>query len=350
MKGIDASEIAHLAGVSRATVSRVINDYTYVKPATRERVLRIIEQHSYSPHFSAQILAGKRSNTIGFFFAANTGNRSRLEDTHVNFMIRQVINTAMSAGYYVLASQVADLNNPAVMKRIGDMFGQSRVDGGIFVGFPNECCIIEDLIDRGFPIGIFEQRLDKKPEPNRIVVNLDHMGIAEMVKYVAAAGHRDLLYAGPDMNSRQGVENYKIFREAAELCGIRLREDSILEVSTLSSDASGEAMEQFLKEGKTLPGCIISANDLVALGIIETLRRHGFRVPEDVSVVGSDDILVSQFFNPPLTTVHYDFDAMLETLTSKVINFVEHPFEKQYKGVWPGRIVIRSSCIAAKTV
>jgi LacI family transcriptional regulator len=350
VKGIDASEIAHLAGVSRATVSRVINDYAYVKPATRERVLRIIEQHSYSPHFSTQILAGKRSNTIGFFFAANTGNRSRLEDTHVNFMIRRVINTAMAAGYYVLASQVADLNNPVVMKRIGDMFAQSRVDGGIFVGFPNECSLIEDLIGRGFPIGIFEQRLDEKTELNRIVVNLDHMGIAEMVKYVAAAGHRDLIYAGPDMNFRYGVDNFKIFREAAGACGISLRKDNILEVGSLSSDDAGEAMERFLKEGKSLPACIIGGNDLVSLGIIETLRRHGFRVPEDVSVAGSDDILVSQFFNPPLTTVHYDFDAMLETLTAKVINYVEHPFEKQYMGIWPGRIVIRSSCITAKSM
>ncbi|MDR3303539.1 MAG: LacI family DNA-binding transcriptional regulator, partial [Treponema sp.] len=70
-KSIDAAKIAQLAGVSRATVSRVVNNYAFVKAATRKRVLEVIDQYAYSPNFSAQILAGKRSNTIGFFHLVN---------------------------------------------------------------------------------------------------------------------------------------------------------------------------------------------------------------------------------------------------------------------------------------
>ncbi|MDR2535722.1 MAG: LacI family transcriptional regulator, partial [Treponema sp.] len=150
-RGIDATEIARIAGVSRATVSRVINNYAFVKPDTRSRVLAVIEQYAYSPNLSAQILAGKPSNTIGLFLTVMdyTSSKSRLEDTHINFMTERVIHTAMSRGYYVLVYQVGDIAALIEKKKLSDMFIQSRIDAGIFVGFPNQCDVIEELVGRG---------------------------------------------------------------------------------------------------------------------------------------------------------------------------------------------------------
>jgi DNA-binding LacI/PurR family transcriptional regulator len=81
----------------------------------------------------------------------------------------------------------------------------------------------------------------------------------------------------------------------------------------------------------------------MAFGVIETLRKYGYRVPEDVSVAGSDDVLVSRYYNPPLTTIRYDFDGMLDALAAGVIEFVEHPFSKQHVKTYPGKLVVRDS-------
>jgi LacI family transcriptional regulator len=324
----------------------VINNYAYVKRLTREKVLGVIERHSYSPHFSAQILAGKRSNTIGLFFLtdANVAPKGRLEDTHVNFMIGRVIHTAMARGYFVLVSQVPDLGKPAELKRIKNMFIQSRIDGGIFIGFPNECSLVENLVSLGFAIGVFDQRLPGK-ETNRIVVRMDHAGFAVMLKQVGDMGHRNFMFVGSDMKTRCGVDIFKIVRRAAAANRMEITDEHMLNAAQMSGMAAAETMAGFLRLRMPVPPCVLCANDVMAFGVVEVLRENGYRVPEDVSVTGSDDILVCRYFNPPLTTIRYDFEGMLETLTSKVIDCVEHPFSRQYKETYPGKLVMRDSLL-----
>jgi LacI family transcriptional regulator len=335
-----------LAGVSRATVSRVINNYAFVKPATRERVLKVIKTHSYSPNFSARILAGKHSKTIGLFLDMEDAfsSKSRLEDTHINFMSERIINTANIAGYYALVYQVYSLITPEEKNRIRDMFIQSRIDGGIFVGFPNQCDLIEDLVGRGFAVGVFNQRVSGHAEPNRIVVGLDYEGISAMTAYAAGLGHRKLMYVG-GLELQSGIDLSLIFRDAMRQRDLPVRDDFILRVEAFTKTHTMRVFFRFMEGHTDLPTCILCGNDIIALGVIDVLRPRGFRVPEDISVLGSDDILISQYVDPPLTTMRYDFDGMLKTLTMKVIEHIEHPLKSQFTGTYSGEIVIRRSCI-----
>ncbi|MDR2808490.1 MAG: LacI family transcriptional regulator [Spirochaetaceae bacterium] len=348
-KNIDALKIAQLAGVSRATVSRVVNSYAFVKAETRKRVLEIIEQYAYSPNFSAQILAGKKSNTIGLFHVINDpiGSRSRLEDTHVNFIIERVINTVMLAGFYVLVYQVRDTERFEEKKKICDMFNQSRIDAGIFIGFPNTCTLIEELIAHGFIVGIFNQHRDDKAEANRVVVRLDYSGIIEQVKYAVGLGHKDIMFIGSDMIRQSGVDIFCIFREGMKMQGLSAKEEFILSASAFTKTHAVEVFSTFMEKGSALPSCIICGNDIMALGVMEVLQEHNIRVPDDVSIIGSDDILVSRYFNPPLTTMRYDFDGMIKTLSSKVVECIDHPFTTQFVQTYSGEMVIRNSCTAA---
>ncbi|MDR0561390.1 MAG: LacI family transcriptional regulator [Spirochaetaceae bacterium] len=345
-RGIDASEIARIAGVSRATVSRVINNYAFVKPATRDRVLQVIEQYGYSPNLSAQILAGKPSNTIGLFLNIldYSSSKSRLEDTHINFMTERVIHTAMRRGYYVLVYQVRDIADPGEKKKISDMFIQSRIDAGVFVGFPNQCDLIEDLIRRGCIAGVFDQYLAGRTEPNRIVVRIDHHGVSGLVDYLAGLGFRNIMYIAADMKGHTGVDGFQIFEDALRRNGLPARSEYLVQAEALTKTHGEAAFSAFMKRNIPLPECILCGNDIVALGVVGALRRHGLNVPEDISVVGSDDILVSQYFDPPLTTMRYDFDSMMKTLTAKVIDCVETPFTSHIEEVYTGEIVVRSSC------
>ncbi|MFP3090543.1 LacI family transcriptional regulator [Treponema sp. TIM-1] len=346
-KGIDAAKIAQIAGVSRATVSRVINNYAFVKPTTRERVLKIIEQHAYSPNFSARILAGKQSYTIGLFHALRdqVGPKSRLEDTHVNFMTERIINTASTAKYYVLVYQVSDPACKVEQKKIVDMFKQNRIDGGIFVGFPNSYDLIENLIEQGFVTGIFNQCIPEKNERNRILVRLDYRGFAEIVDYAASLGHRDIMFVCADMVHQSGVDIISIFREGMSRNGLPVRDEFILQAGAFTRTHAVEAFSRFMERKPPMPTCIVCANDIMAFGVVEVLRQYGLKVPGDVSIIGSDDTLVSQYFDPPLTTMRYDFDEMMKTLTAKVVECIERPGSSHFVMTYPGKLVIRASCL-----
>lgn len=346
-KDIDASKIAQIAGVSRATVSRVINNYAFVKAATRERVLKVIEQHAYSPHFSARILAGKQSYTIGLFHALgdHAGPKSRLEDTHINFMTERIINTAIAAKYYVLVYQVSDPACKEERKKIVDMFRQNRIDGGIFMGFPNTYDLIESLIGQGFVAGVFNQRVPGKREGNRVLVQLDYRGFANAVDYAAGLGHRDIMFVCADMVRQAGVDIISIFREGMGRNGLPVRDEFILQAGAFTRTHAVEAFSRFMERKLPRPSCIVCASDIMAFGVVEVLRGYGLKVPKDVSIIGADDILVSQYFDPPLTTIRYDFDEMMKTLTAKVVECIERPPASHFAMTYPGELVIRDSCL-----
>jgi LacI family transcriptional regulator len=349
-KNIDAAKIAQLAGVSRATVSRVVNGYAFVKTATRKRVLEVIERYAYSPNFSAQILAGKRSNTIGLFHVINEciEPHSRLEDTHINFMTEQIINTAAFGGYYTLVYQICDVNGAGEKKKIKDMFNQNRIDAGIFVGFPNSCELIEELIARGFVIGVFNQRLPDKTESNRVVVQLDYGSIAMSVDYAASLGHKEIMFVGADMEHIAGIDVFPIFQGAMERHGFTVSPERVLHARALTKTYAVDAFSQYMEtKPQSMPTCIICGNDIMAFGVIEILRQYNLKVPDDVSIIGSDDILVSQYFTPPLTTMRYDFDGMMKTLAARVLERVEKPSTSQFIATYSGEIVVRESCRAA---
>jgi LacI family transcriptional regulator len=355
-KNIDAAKIAQLAGVSRATVSRVVNNYAFVKPATRKRVLEVIEQYAYSPNFSAQILAGKRSNTIGLFHLVRERiePHSRLEDTHINFMTEQIINTAALCGCYTLVYQVGDVNGAGEKKKIKDMFSQNRIDAGIFIGFPNDCALIEELIDHKFVVGVFNQRRPEKTEPNRVVVRLDYSGLGASVDYAVSLGHERIMFVGTDMLELAGVDLFHVFSDAMARHGLAVGPDTMLRAQSLSRTHAFEAFDAFLHAlvpaaaslpaATKLPSCVICGNDIMAFGVIDALRRYGFDTPRDVAIIGSDDILVSQYFTPPLTTMRYDFDGMMKTLTLKVLECIRGLPANQFIGTYPGEIVVRESC------
>ena len=343
--GVNASKIAKLAGVSRATVSRVINNYQFVKPETRERVLSVIEEYSYSPNISAQVLAGKHHNTIGMFFATDDpSHESRLEDTHTSAMIERVIQTAANRGYYVLAYMVTNVMSSEEQQRIRDMFSQFRIDAGIFIGFPNYYPLTEDLIARGFVVGFLDQYIPYRNEINRVMVEFSPDSAELAVDYAASLGHRNIMMINGDMQKPSGEDKAQAFLLSMERNRLPVRPEWLIQAGRFTRKAAYQAFSAFMDTGYPLPTCICCANDIMAFGVIEVLTEKGIRVPDDVSIIGSDDILVSQLYSPPLTTVHFDFDEIMETLTNKVIDCVEEPLSRQFRGVFEGRMVIRQSC------
>jgi Transcriptional regulators len=338
---INSIEIARLAGVSRSTVSRVINNYPNVPPETREKVMRVIEEYNYFPNMSAQVLAGKKTRTIGLFLV---GSGSVAGDIVANMLISSVIENASGCGYYVLTHILRSTGDSDAVRRVKEIFYQRRIDGGIFIGAPNEEPLIESLIAEGFAVGIVDQHLPGKSDPNRLVVNFDNAtGMELAVGYLAELNHRDIGIINGAMNRYSGPDKYESFRRAMERRGLAVNPDWVLP-GDFHEPAGHEAMSRLLASGKPRPTAIIAANDSVAFGAMKALKEHGLRVPDDMSIIGFDDHVLSAMQQPALTTIRVDFGSLIKQLTDGLIRYIETgtPFSEPY--VAPSELVIRDSC------
>ena len=341
---IDSADIARLAGVSRATVSRVINKKGVVTPETTEKVMKVIQRYAYTPNLQAQVLAGKHSNTIGLFFTTYSKDiHINFEDSHMDFIIRMVINAASINDYYVLVKTIADPNAPIAQLQIRDMFVQNRIDAGIFINFPNYCGMIEELIASGYIVGLFDHNLSGRNEPNRIIVNMNDKAIVDAVDYLASLGHKRVMCLHGDLDRQNGKQKHDAFRRGAEKHGFYSPPEWQL-FTHFSGWSSREVMSRFLKKTRELPTAICCANDAIAFGVMDILKEHGIRIPQDISVTGADDIALSRFVTPALTTSRVDFYNIFHTLTKKVIDYLEKPFEKPCCTTFSSEFVARDSC------
>ena len=335
---VNSTEIARLAGVSRSTVSRVINGYKNVPQQTHDKVMRIIEEYRYVPNHSAQVLKGKPTRTLGLFWVA----RGRIaEDFLAEFIIVSIIENAAAMGYHILTCVVPNLTDAAHVRTVRELYQQRRIDGGIFIGLNQEEPFIDELSEEGFVLGLFDAQPAAQAERNRVVVNFDHETAIQAVQHLHALGHRHIGLINGDLLRYSGLQKYNGFLEGLQRCKLPL-EPAWVEYNNFSEASGREAMRAILARCETLPTAFCCANDSIAFGVIAALREADYRIPEDISVIGIDDHMRSAGFQPPLSTFHVDFDAMLSTLTRKVIDVSRGEADGETI-VFPGTLVMRQS-------
>lgn len=338
---INSVEIARLAGVSRSTVSRVINNYANVPPETRKKVMEVIEAHRYVPNLSAQVLAGKGTRTIGLF-VIEAGRVSG--DMLTNLLLASVVEHASSRGYYVLTYIIRNTSDAENVKGVKDIFYQRRVDGGIFIGAANEEPFIEELIAEGFAVGVVDQHLPGRDERNRIVANFDNdRGMQLAIGYLHELGHREIGIVNGDMNRYSGVDKYNGFLAAMREFGLPVQERWV-RAGSFHEEAGYQAVRKLLDEEKQLPTAMIMANDSVAFGAIRAFQEAGMSVPDDLSVIGFDDHALSARYKPALTTVAIDFGEMMSSLTDYVIGYIEGDEDTAVRYVSHSKLIRRESC------
>lgn len=343
-KKVDSRRIAEVAGVSRSTVSRVLNQPEIVKPETRQRVMEAIKQFSYTPNLSAQLLTGKKSNTIGLFLCTTIPtSRQNLEDSHMDYVLRCILSHASLRGYHTLVTLIFNKEEPGIHTKITEMFYQNRIEAGVFVGFPDGFPTIEHLISEGFGVGIFDSDATGKTEANRIVINFDDLVGENAVDYLVSLGHRDIGAIHGDLKRYNGLQKHDAFMRGMQKNGLAIRDEWMM-YCDFNMDLAQEQVRQMVKSGAKLPTAIFATNDSIACVAVEALNGEGIKVPGDISVIGVDDSFISRFYTPPLTTFRINFKQMLEVLTSKVIEHTKRPFERQFSSTFGAVLVERDSC------
>ncbi|MFB4354057.1 LacI family DNA-binding transcriptional regulator [Microbacterium sp. LS_15] len=291
--------VAGRAGVSGQTVSRVVNGSPRVDPATRERVERAMAELGYRPHRAARALRTGRSQTIGLVVTtlATVGNSRMLQATAEAAAERGYALTLVTA-----AAGVAD-----AFERLAEQ----GVDGAIVL---NEASALVPAAQR--PLGLRLVVVDAPAEAGLVVVHSDHAGgAAAATRRLLDLGHRTVHHLAGPAESFAAAERERGWRET-------LRAADAEQPAVVRGDWSSEAGHA---AGAALAGAsaVFCANDQMALGLLRALADAGRRVPDDVAVIGFDDVPDAANYRPPLTTIRQDFEALAQRAVELLVGEIE---------------------------
>ncbi|HUY47961.1 MAG TPA: LacI family DNA-binding transcriptional regulator [Streptosporangiaceae bacterium] len=309
------TDVAQLAGVSHQTVSRVLNDHPNVRPQTREIVLAAITELGYRPNAAARTLVTRRTHTLGVISFDTTlyGPASMLYG----------IERAARDSYFVAIASVPTLDRRSVLDAVDRFTGQA-VEGIIVIAPQISAVEALSYCQADIPLVAVGCRTSPlvavgcRTSPPVASVAVDNFGGAALAtRYLLGLGHRCVHHlSGPAswLDAQARVEGW---RQA-------LREAGVAAPDPLAGDwssASGYELGHQIARDDSVTA-VLCANDHMALGLIRALSEHGRRVPDDVSVVGFDDIPEAGYFLPPLTTVRQDFGELgrraLDTLVGLI--------------------------------
>lgn len=303
------ADVARVAGVSHQTVSRVLGEHPNVRDATRARVLRAIEEMGYRRNFSARALATRRTRTLGVVASDTTlyGPASTL------FALEEA---ARAEGYLVSTVSLRKLTVEKLSEAL-DHLSEGGVEG--VVAITPQRSAVDALAELRHPFPVVVVGSGTGVDIPGVSVD-QHLGARLATGHLLAAGHRKVWHlAGPE-DWQEAADRAAGWRATLEAAGVEppmlLRGDW----SPLSGYRAGQELAGWVGRGLT---AVFVANDQMALGVLRALREAGVRTPQDVAVVGFDDIPESEFFAPPLTTVRQDFSAVGKRGIALLLELIE---------------------------
>jgi len=286
---MNLEQVARRARVSTATVSRVLNNASVVKTSTRARVMRAIEELKYHPNLHARHLAGGKSRTIGVIV-------SNLENPFFFDIYKTIEADAHARGYEVVMANT-DYRSEQLLTSVRLMIGR-RVAGLAVIVSEMAPALMDELTDSRIPVVFYDVGTPRHNITN-IRVNY-RRGIEKVIDYLYSMGHRRLGFVGHHAMLAPINERMKAVLEAVS----RITELTVYTAADADTLEGGrQATRELLASGFD-PTAIICVNDITAVGALRELRERGLRVPQDVSVTGFDNVKLSEFAYPALTTVH----------------------------------------------
>jgi LacI family transcriptional regulator len=304
-------DVAREAGVSMATVSRVVNGNPNVKPQTRKKVLATIERLGYRPNAVARGLASKKTTTVGVIIPD-------ISNTLYAEIARGIEDIANMYHYHIILSN-SDQKAERELQLINAML-EKQVDGLIFLGGAVTDEHVKMLKSASIPVVL---SATEDPHHELPSVNIDHkLAAKDAVNELIENGNRFIaMITGPLFDPMRGSARFSGYKEALEEAGIPFHEE-LVRSGNYRYESGAAAAEYFLTLSER-PTAIFAATDEMAIGAIHHLQDAGLHVPNDISVVGCDDIPMAQMVRPKLSTVSqpmYDIGAVSMRLLTKYMN------------------------------
>ncbi len=330
---VNIKRVASEAGVSTQTVSRVVNNRPDVSPDTRRRVQQIIARLGYQPNAIARSLVSKRTRTLGLI-------TSDFSDYFFTQVIAGAEAEARRQGYFFMLGSTQ--RNPEDEPVYIRLLTERQVEGILWArpsAEPDDRHLLA-LLETGVPVVTTAYHL---PTETLTVVDVDNVeGAQQATRCLLENGRRQIVMISGPATWKSVVDRTEGYRRALDAAGVAF--DPSLVVEGDWSYASGSsAVEKLLTRGKSFSG-LFAQNDQMAIGAIHALRQAGRRVPEDVAVVGYDDIPVAAYCDPPLTTIRQPMCEVGQMATRLLIQAIEDSNSAQDGALLKTTLVKRHSC------
>lgn len=304
-------DVAREAGVSMATVSRVVNGNPNVKPATRKKVLEAIEQLGYRPNAVARGLASKKTTTVGVIIPD-------ISSIFFAELARGIEDIATMYKYNIILCN-SDQNKEKEIRLINTLL-EKQVDGIVFMGGQITEEHASHFKTSPVPV-VLAATLDSNKEIPAVVIDYEK-AVYDGITFLLERGHSRIgMLSGPLEDPVNGYQKFAGYRSAIEDKGLHFDEE-LVKIGDYTYDAGLEAAEFFVKM-ESKPTAIFASTDEMALGIIHGAQDHGYHVPKDFEVVGFDNTRLATMVRPTLTTVvqpMYDIGAVSMRLLTKFMN------------------------------
>mgnify|MGYP003765719557 CR=1 FL=1 len=335
---VTIKDIARLAGVSANTVSRALNDKGEISPKTKQRVLRIAREQGYSKNSLAASLATSRTSTVGLI-------TPDICDPFYAEQARGVEEAAKAKGYTMILIDFDE--DPEAELSAVNTCRSKRVDGIILTSVFARVDHIEGLEKQGVPLVLLNRWLPSMETD--FVINDNFNGAYRATRHLIDLGHKHIAHITGPLTITSVRERYLGYCKALEEAGLSVHPSLVSQGESLKPEAGEEAARQVLA-GKPRPTAVFAYCDTLAIGVMSMARKMGLMIPEEMAVVGYDDIPLAAYLGVPLTTIAQPARDMGKLACQILIEKIEREGDEQGRP-WPRRqvktlasLVVRSSC------
>lgn len=329
------ADVARLAGVAISTASVVLNNKGHVSPATRAQVQSAAQALGYQPNAVARRLVSQRTNTVAVVVPT-------LANPFFATIVHELQRRLLSAGLDIIMYNTED--DAQLEAKHTESLLRNRVDGVVFIGqhtvteHPNDQ-ILRELPERGVRLVLVERELDEAPAP-QIYADKEE-GARNAVRHLISLGHRRIAMVGGFLNIGGSFLRRRGYETALQEAKIPVDADLVIDGSF--TPLGGYQVTKELLTRQTDITAIFVANDLMGIGVLKALQESGKRVPEDVSVIGFDNIPESRFLNPSLSTVDVPTRRLGQTAADVLLSILEGKALGSRTIVFPVELIIRDS-------
>ncbi len=342
-KRVTSQDVAERAGVSRTTVSFVLNNVEGVQLSaeTRQRVLDAAHELGYIPDAAARSLVSGRAASIGLVMSRSA--KQIASDAYLSHMLDSLVREANRKGLRLMLDILED---DTIVSRCQDIIGSKRLDGVIYSGprFHDEA--LELFSTHNFPTVLMGQF----PGGSFSWVDIDNRGAAySATRHLIQLGHRQIAcITNASMEYTAAAQRMAGYQDALREGGLTFDPD-LLRCGDFDFRSGYQQMSNLLHNSGKRPTAVFVASDVLAVGALSALRELNLRVPQDIAIVGFDDIPLASYLDPPLTTVRLPVNALVDAAVEMLVQLIEGQTPEPAHLLLDTELVIRRSCGANAT-
>jgi LacI family transcriptional regulator len=331
-RGVTIMDVARASGVSYATVSRVLSGYEFVKESTYNRVMESVERLGYVANLQARSLAGGHSRIIGLLVP-------NLDNSYVATIMSGVDQALVRADYELMlyTTHRRAGKESLYVKTIAN----GLTEGLLLIAPMVQATYLEALREQNFPYVLIDQA--DNTENSSVVESTNWQGAYEATRYLVQLGHTRIAFITGAAAVRSAGDRLQGYRAAFADCNIPLKAELIVE-GDFQQHSGYDATKRLLETVKPRPTAIFASNDLMAFGAMDAIREFGLRIPEDISIVGFDDIPQASLVFPKLTTVRQPLDQMGRVAVRMLLEQIEDRSHPPQRVTLQTELIIRDSC------